>query len=178
MKPKETISHYIHLLLQFEQKIGGHMLELKLVRFSDANGCTLGTMFLNDVFECFTLEDPHRETKIKKITRIPSGTYEVELRTQGSTSKRYARRYGDTHKGMLHLKNVPNFKYILIHCGNAKEDTEGCILVGDEACNNRAVEGKILQSRVAYERLYPKVRDAILKGDLVTIEIIDSDRSE
>ena len=38
--------------------------------------------------------------------------------------------------GMLHVLDVPNFKYILIHCGNTDEDTAGCLLLGDTQENN------------------------------------------
>ena len=37
---------------------------------------------------------------------------------------------------MLHITNVPNFEYILIHCGNTDEHTSGCLLVGDSQENN------------------------------------------
>jgi len=177
MRPEKTIEHFVHLLLENELHIlGGQGMILRLERFSDNNGSTLGTLKINNVFECFSLEDPYRKDKIKKITRIPAGTYEVELRKEGSANKKYKERYRDMHKGMLHLKNVPGFKYILIHVGNYKEDTEGCILVGEKSCSNRYSEGKVLESRDAYERLYPKVRDVLVKGGFVAIEITDNDR--
>ena len=45
--------------------------------------------------------------------------------------------------------NVPFFDGILIHCGNTKEDTDGCILVGE---NNE--KGKVNNSRVIFKKLY------------------------
>ena len=52
------------------------------------------------------------------------------------------------HQGMLHLQKVPGFEFILIHVGNADENTAGYLLVGTGA---RAGEGdmSIQSSRVA-----------------------------
>ena len=75
---------------------------------------------------------------------------------------------------MLELQDVPNFQYILIHCGNTDEHTSGCILVGDSQENNELVkDGFIGKSTQAYSRVYPKIASALLNNEKVTIEIID-----
>ena len=74
---------------------------------------------------------------------------------------------------MLWLRNVPDFKYILIHIGNTDRDTAGCILVGAQGI---FIPGdiKVLQSAFAYRRLYAKVWEAALNENLVMV-IEDND---
>jgi hypothetical protein len=101
-------------------------------------------------------------------TRIPEGIYGLDLRTVGGFHGRYGERFGDEHKGMLWLQDVPGFEHVLIHIGNDDDDTAGCILVGDTS-----ERGFIGQSTVCYQRIYPPIADAILAGDEVTLEVTD-----
>ena len=79
------------------------------------------------------------------------------------------------HKGMLWLQDVPNFKWILIHCGNTDEHTAGCLLVGDSQENNQIkTNGFIGSSSNAYKRIYPAIAEAV-ENEGVTIEYIDLD---
>ena len=55
---------------------------------------------------------------------------------------------------------------IRIHAGNTSEDTEGCILVGQ----NREV-GKVLDSRIWVHRLKQKIVEAKDRGEAVWITI-------
>ena len=115
-------------------------MKLKVLRFSSQDDSTNGLLF-NDSdgkmnFLCYTLEDEAREVKVKGETRVPAGTYKVELRTEGGFNNKYTKKYGDFHKGMLHVTNVPNFEFILIHTGNDDSHTAGCLLVGDSQENN------------------------------------------
>ena len=82
-------------------------------------------------FLCYTLEDEHREDKIMSETRIPAGTYKLKFRNEGGFHNKYSKRFSSIHKGMLEVCDVPNFKYILIHCGNDDSHTAGCLLLGD-----------------------------------------------
>ena len=78
------------------------------------------------------------------------------------------------HRGMLHIIDVPNFEYILIHTGNTDEHTAGCLLVGDSQQNNQVTkDGFIGSSNNAYKRIYPNIAKAIGNLELVTIEYID-----
>jgi len=146
-------------------------MKLKVKRINDNGESTIGLLFIDDVFECFTLEDEQRTVKIFGETRIPKGIYEIDLRKEGGHNQRYLKRYGSSfHKGMLHIKNVPNFKWILIHVGNDDDDTAGCLLLGDVCYNNSVMNGFISESRKAYERVYQKVINQMNKGVKVTIE--------
>ena len=53
-------------------------------------------------------------------------------------------------------------------------NTAGCILVGDSQTNNDIkTDGFIGSSRNAYKRIYPFIRDELMAGAKVEIEIID-----
>lgn len=126
-------------------------MKLTLVRDSSSETTTLGKLFVNDIFECFTLEDKVREIKYAGITAIPAGTYKVIV----TWSPRFKRQ-------LPLLIDVPGFDGVRIHPGNDHTDTEGCILVGTK------IEGeRILESRKAFDKLYAK----IVKGKGCTIVI-------
>ena len=75
---------------------------------------------------------------------------------------------------MLELQDVPNFQYILIHCGNTDEHTAGCILLGDSQENNVLLkDGFIGKSTQAYKRIYPRIAKALKNNEKVEIEIVD-----
>jgi len=155
-------------------------MKLEVIRFSSQADCTHGLLFeLTDVgrnFLCYTLEDERRALKVKGETRIPAGTYNIELRKEGGFHGRYSKKYPDIHIGMLHIVDVPNFEYILIHTGNTDEHTAGCLIVGDSQENNVILkDGFVGKSVNAYKRIYPRNAKAIEKGDSVTISYIDYD---
>ena len=145
-------------------------------RFISDNDTTISRVMVDGNFVCFGLEDEYREEKVSKETRIPAGTYKVTLRTVGSHHTKYSSRFSDIHKGMLHIRNVPNFKWILIHCGNTEEDTEGCLLVGSQAITEPG-DMKIISSSAAYRLFYPMVVDAAANGTL-SITFLDNDREQ
>ena len=154
-------------------------MKLEVLRFSSGDETTMGALF--DItrgrrFLAFTLEDEHRDAKVKGETCIPAGEYDLELRTVGGFHKRYLDRYGAMHKGMLWVRRVPGFSFILIHTGNTDDHTEGCLLVGDSAIQNVTEEGSIGASRTAYKRIYPPIARAISAGTQVTIRYTDFDR--
>ncbi len=154
-------------------------MKLEVLRFSSQNDSTLGMLFnvtKGRKFLCFTLEDEARDTKIMSETRIPEGIYELKLRTHGGFHGRYTKKYGSKfHKGMLHVQNVPNFRYILWHTGNTDEHTAGCLLLGDTSQQNINKEGFIGGSTSAYKRVYPIIANALVKGEQVRVKYIDFD---
>ena len=105
---------------------------------------TIGELLIDNVFECFTLEDTERAVKIKGETAIPKGTYRVII----NESNRFKRL-------LPLLIDVPNFEGVRIHSGNSNHDTEGCILVGQTRNKNY-----IGQSRKAFDKLFKKMQAA------------------
>ena len=155
-------------------------MKLEVLRFSSQQDSTSGLLFeVTDIkrhFLCYTLEDERRALKVKGETRVPAGTYKVELRNEGGFHQRYTKKYPGIHRGMLHIVDVPNFEYILIHTGNTDEHTAGCLIVGDAQENNLLLpDGFVGKSVNAYKRIYPSIAKAIGQGDEVTITYIDYD---
>lgn len=144
---------------------------MELMRLRDDGDSTIGTLHVNGKFECFTLEDEHRDIKVSGETRIPRGSYEIKLRTEGGMNEKYFNRYGGFHKGMLWLQNVENFEWIYIHTGGTDDHTEGCILVG-RGCDSTEGRQRVSGSSFAYYELYKKAIEAFDRGERVTINII------
>ena len=161
-------------------------MELEVIRFSSGTDSTNGILLEVDKyapaphaegFRCkrkflaYTLEDEYRDEKEYGETRIPDGTYKLDLRKTGGYHQKYSKRFSDIHTGMLHVTNVPGFEYILIHCGNTDEHTAGCLLVGDSQENNQITkDGFIGKSTQAYKRIYPRIANALACGEKVTIK--------
>ncbi len=169
---------FIRFISQFNKTY--EKMKLEVLRFSSQKDSTNGLLFdaTNDKkFLAYTLEDEARDEKIKGETRIPAGTYKITLRTVGGYHARYSKKYGSWHKGMLWVREVPGFEYILIHTGNTDEHTMGCLLVGDTQQQNvsKSKDGFIGASNDAYKRIYPPIADALLRGDEVEISYIDYD---
>lgn len=163
--------------LRYPQSTGAMNLEVR--RFSSQDSSTLG--ILSDVtrgrrFLAFTLEDAYRPTKLMHETRISAGRYEIKLRREGGFHARYLKKFGaDFHRGMLHVQDVPEFHHILIHCGNDKDDTSGCLLVGDQSHENVTKDGFIGSSVTAYRRIYPMIADFLTNDGTVNIRYVDHD---
>ena len=154
-------------------------MKLEVLRFSSENDSTNGLLF--DVtdgrrFLCYTLEDEHRDVKKYGETRVPAGEYRITLRTVGGFHGRYLKKYGEMHKGMLWVRDVPNFEYILIHTGNTDEHTAGCLLLGNTQQTNFGDKNGFVGSSVdAYKRVYPPIAAALESGKEITITYTDFD---
>lgn len=146
-------------------------MKLEVLRYSGQSDSTFGLLFINFKFQCYTLEDEHREVKVKHETRIPDGTYKIGVRKEGVFHTKYSthEKIKSIHEGMLQVLDVPNFDFILIHCGNTDEDTSGCLLLGNTVNNNRVSEAFLGDSVTAYMDAYKKIIEAIKKHEPVTI---------
>jgi hypothetical protein len=146
-------------------------MKILVNRFYDNGKATLSAVYINGKFQCFGLEDEYRPVnkKVYGETRIPEGVYDVVFRKEGTHHEHYSKKFGSNHHGMLHIINVPNFEYILIHIGNTERDTAGCLLVGSVASS----DGTISYSTAAYQSFYKVVAQALLKNEKVTINFAD-----
>ena len=146
-------------------------MKLTVVRTQFGTDATNGLLFINGIFECYTLEDQYQAVKVMHETCIPEGTYDIKFRKTGGFHAKYSDRYKNAHYGMLHIQDVPNFTYILIHTGNTDEHTSGCLIVGETQQDLEvSKDGFIGSSTVAYKKMYSKVAGQLLQGKPVSIE--------
>lgn len=137
------------------------MTVLRLIREPSAHNATLGSLYLNDVWQCWTLEDQIREQegqpvaswKVPGATAIPARQYQVGLTL--------SHRFGVV---LPELLKVHGFSGIRIHAGNTSKDTEGCILVG----HSRG-DATVIESKLALAYLMRALQAAA--GELIMIQI-------
>lgn len=139
-------------------------MKLTLIRHSKRDTYTIGKLLVDDVYFCDTLEDRDRGLrqemdlqwikylKVYGKTAIPTGNYSVAIT--------YSPKF---HRELPLVLDVKGFDGIRIHSGNTENDTLGCILVGENK-----VKGKVLNSRVTFDKLMKKLLTA---KDSITLEI-------
>ena len=131
-------------------------MKIEVRRELGTEGFTSGTMTVDGVFECFTLEDEVRDgEKVYGETAIPAGVYKVVV----SFSQRFQRE-------LPLLLSVPNFEGVRIHPGNTSNDTQGCILVGVTQ-----VPGSVGSSRLAFGVLFPKIHSAWMGHEDIWLKV-------
>jgi len=120
-------------------------MQIRVVREPTKNDTTLGSLFIDDHWQCHTLEDVIRPAgeKVYGQTAIPAGRYKLIL----SMSNRFK-------KIMPEVVAVPGFAGIRIHAGNTAKDTEGCLLLGQ----TRNVDTRSIgQSKLALQAFTTKI---------------------
>jgi hypothetical protein len=118
------------------------LIEVKRFEFKDTH--TIGKMYVDGIYECYTLEDAVRNgTKVIGKTAIPIGTYKLII----DASTRFK-------QDMPHILDVPDFTGVRIHAGNTSADTDGCILLG----STWAGKDFIGNSKIAYKKFFDKLK--------------------
>ena len=136
-------------------------MNLYLYRKTFTDKCTIGELYINNEFECYTLEDVVRPEKIYGDTAIPRGTYDVDITFSGRFQKY-----------LPILRGVSGFSGVRIHPGNTDGDTEGCILVGDIKIPE---QNRINNSRSAMKRLFTAMMKSIseVPNEKITLTILE-----
>ena len=116
--------------------------ELKIIRDTFSNDTTIGKLYIDNEFFCYTLEDTARDfgVKIPKETAIPRGNYYVKL-TNSQRFKRLMPMVFTEPNGYELINKGISFKGIRMHGGNTNKNTEGCILVAFKKLNNKTIQG-------------------------------------
>lgn len=134
-------------------------MKLYLERVQLDPDVTIGSLSVNDAWECWTCEDVVRAPGAVKVpgqTAIPAGIYGIDI----TFSPHF-------HMPLPLLMGVPNFEGVRIHSGNTAADTEGCILVGQDR-----LAKSIGKSKLAFQALFAKLSSAKARGEPITIEIV------
>lgn len=110
-----------------------------------------GEMTIGDSHACFTLE--------RRGVQIPAGTYPVGL-------------YPSPHFGRLMpiVESVPGRSDILIHWGNYPQNSEGCILVGEQ---RDLSTGEIFNTQKQFDALFPAI-EAAVRTEGCQLQVMDS----
>lgn len=142
-------------------------MKILIRRIAKKNTYTIGKLYINNEYFCDTLEDKDRGLtdamskeiiqgiKVKGETCIPIGIYSVSI----TYSNRFKKR-------MPLINNVKGFEGIRVHSGSTDKDTEGCVLVGE----NKVV-GKLINSRITYNKLFAILDKTLNKKELITLTI-------
>ena len=106
-------------------------MKLTLIRITFGKKSTIGRLYINNKYFCYTLEDTVRPKGVKVYgkTAIPAGIYKIIVNVSPKFKKKFPR-----------LLNVPMFSGILMHGGKTAEHTEGCILVGYELMSEDRID--------------------------------------
>lgn len=123
-------------------------MELLLKREIKTIDFTLGTLFIDGVEFCKSVEDMERlpSEKVFGKTAIPKGTYKVIINHSNHFNK-----------DLPLLIGVENFEGVRIHSGNSASDSEGCIIIG----MIRTING-VGMSRVAMQKFMERIKNQIL----------------
>ena len=166
-------------------------LDLLMARRWFGSRTTIGEVYVNGAYQCYSLEDVVRPAgqKVKGKTAIPAGIYRVVLDFSPKFSpKRFA--YLDQYhpqrlkqKGWRTAQEVPiphilavrDFDQVRMHWGNDELDTEGCVLMGSSKDLNAQTVG---DSRDAFEKLMDHLELAQQNNYHITLEITPPDKDE
>ena len=103
-------------------------------------------------------------TPAKRLTQMifvnESGFYALVLGSKLASALKFK-------EWLPYVQGVPDFEGIRIHAGNYPDDTQGCILVGE----NR-LKGMVVNSRIWLHRLMKRIREVQKEGEAVWITIV------
>ena len=124
------------------------MNRINITRTYRKNSYTIGKLYVNGSYVCNTLElhdsTYYGEDFVLGKSAIPVGVYTLATCV-------WSPKFNDFRPRITDFKYSKN---ILIHEGNKPEDTEGCILVG-----NNLVTGMVLNSKATLEKLQKKLSE-------------------
>lgn len=144
------------------------MYKLIIRRLQSNEYGTFGKAYLHKDKECveffYTLEPCGEPTSKSGLNRpIPFGTYNARFRY----SPKFSRKLNGLKLPILSNGEVDEQRFILIHQGNFKRDTQGCILLGTGVMGDDTYTG-VCNSKVAIQKLCKLLNE----NDFI-VEIVD-----
>ena len=142
-------------------------MQFRLHRRHLAPDYTIGSLYINGVYLCDTIEDKVRdlnkdgdlddpgEEKVYAETAIPYGPYAMDL----TMSPKFQRL-------LPLIQDVPHFTGIRIHRGNTAKDSAGCIIPGENTD-----PGRVINSTKYELIIVEKMLEAIRYGEQILIKI-------
>lgn len=136
------------------------MAAIELIRVAAGKQSTLAHLYIGGRFACYILEDAIRAFKLPGQSAIPAGTYPLGLNAVAGMNAWYRTRYPGMHRGMVEVRNIPDFSLVFFHIGNYHTDTAGCLLTGAywQMLNG---DYRVLHSAAAYRHVYPLLVEQI-----------------
>lgn len=140
-------------------------MELALHRVTRKDTYTIGYLYIEGEYFCDALEPRDRgledsmteeeiaALKVRGKTAIPTGEYRVTLDVVSPKFSK-KRAYQFCSGRLPRLLGVKGFDGILIHIGNTPDDTDGCILVGE----NESI-GAVVNSTSTFKALYRRLEE-------------------
>lgn len=129
-------------------------MEIRVKRFLPGHESTVGEMFVDGTYLCYTLADfvQPGDSYVYGKSYVPAGRYRVVVT--------YSHRFG---RELPLLVDVPGFSKVRI-APDTGNDTHGCIVVGHTRDG-----GTVGQRRSAFNALLLKIRNALFNGEEVFI---------
>ena len=119
----------------------GDDTEVRLVRFGEYGGATIGMLGVDGFPQFASLEPPNKYPN--KPSCIPPGDYRMVLE--------YSPKF---RRELWEVKHVPGFSEVKIHAGNHLRDTQACPLVGLSVVRLADGPPMLISSQSALERFH------------------------
>lgn len=155
-----------------------------LLRYSDNRNSSQGLLFEKVAsflrWFCHTLEDEHRDVKVKGEMRIPGRgkIYELKIRKEDTPltikhRETYNKGTEPWFKYHIEITGIETHTGCYIHSGISEKHTDGCLLLCDTANNHTIETGDMSRSLQAVKRFYQKVYPHLEKGGRAFIQVCD-----
>ena len=116
--------------------------KIDIIREEFFDDTTVGKLYINGKYFCFTLEDVVRDfgVKVQGKTAIYEGVYKGKI-TMSSRFKRMMLMIYTEPNGYEIKKGGISFKGVRAHGGNTHENSDGCVLIAFNRPKPKMIQG-------------------------------------
>lgn len=132
-------------------------MQLKIERWWSRKDATVGSLYVDGTWECYTREEPARKDGlfIAGESALPVGLYNVSIAA--------SRRFGRDVPLLVGTRCPIGMQ---LHPGHPVRDTDDCVLLGQAQLAH-----KLERTKLAFEALFAKLLAAIAAGEAIDLEI-------